>query len=330
MISGGVVYRDNELIIHRIEVDIPIKALRRINCYIVESRGEKLLVDTGMGIESVKDYVEREYGGVNLVFATHFHVDHVGGAPEFLESGIDVYMSRGDINDILMLRRDPDRYINYIKGIHIENGVPPDLVEIMFSKHPGWWRLVESPYLDRIRGLDDGSLIRVGGVDVQVVVTPGHTPNHACLLIRDRGLMFVGDHILSDITPNIPLIRWDINPLKDFVDSLDKVLRLGPKIAYPAHRAIINNVSGRIHELKIHHRNRLNEVIDILRSGPQTAYEVASKMTWDVKFREWAEFPPSQKYFAVAEALSHLKYLLEDGTVDRELRDGVFYYYLRE
>lgn len=330
MISGNIVYRDEELEVTRIAVDIPIKALRKINCYLVESRGKRLLIDTGMGIESVKNYIDRFYGGVNKVFATHFHVDHVGGAPEFLESGVEVFMSRGDIGDILLLKSDPDRYINYIKRIHEENGVPPDLVEVMFAKHPGWWRLVNSPHLEDIVGLDEGEVIKVGDVEVRVVLTPGHTPNHACLLIEDKGIMFVGDHILSDITPNIPLIRWDINPLKDFVSSLHKVLEINPSIAFPAHRSIINDVAGRIRELLVHHRNRLNEVMNILKTGMQTAYEVASKMTWDVKFRDWSEFPPSQKYFAVAEALSHLKYLLEEKRVYRENRDGIYYYGVNE
>ena len=330
MITDEVIYKSGGLTIHRIQVDIPIKALKKINCYLVESGNERLLVDTGMGIESVKRYVDQKFGGVNKVFATHFHIDHVGGAPEFLESGVEVYMSRGDIEDILFLRGSPETYINYIKNIHRENGVPPDLVEVMFAKHPGWWRLVNSSNLEDVIGLNDGEVIRVGSVDLRVVLTPGHTPNHACLFIEDRGLIFVGDHILSDITPNIPLIRWDINPLKDFVDSLYRVRELKPKVAYPAHRSIIEDVDKRISELLEHHKIRLAEVLNILKKGAQTAYEVASKMTWDVKFRGWDEFPPSQKYFAVAEALSHLKYLLEEGKIYRENRGGVYYYSLVE
>jgi len=330
MITDEVVYKSDELTIYRIQVDIPIKALKKINCYLVESGDERLLVDTGMGIESVKKYIDQRFGGVNKVFATHFHIDHVGGAPEFLESGVEVYMSRGDIEDILFLRESPQTYINYIKNIHRENGVPSDLVEVMFAKHPGWWRLVNSSNLEDIIGLDDGEVITVGSVDLRVVLTPGHTPNHACLLIEDRGLMFVGDHILSDITPNIPLIRWDINPLKDFVDSLYKVRRLKPRVAYPAHRSVIEDVNKRISELLKHHKDRLAEVLNILKKGAQTAYEVASKMTWDVKFKEWDDFPPSQKYFAVAEALSHLKYLLEEGRIYRVNREGVYYYSIVE
>ncbi len=330
MIESSLVYSDEDLSVYRIEVDIPIKALKRINCYYLRSGDDSLLIDTGMGIESVKKYIDGEFGGVNRVFATHFHIDHVGGAPEFLEDGVEVIMSKGDIGDIIKLREDPDKYINYIKGIHLENGVPPDLVEKMFARHPGWWRLVDSPNMEDIIGLADGDLIKLGSHELRVVVTPGHTPSHACLYLEDKGLMFVGDHVLSDITPNIPLIRWDLNPLRDFLNSLRKVDKLGPKILYPAHRSIIRDPHKRIHELLQHHDNRLREVTSILGDGLLTAYEVASRMTWDVKFKDWSEFPPSQKYFAVAEALSHLKYLLEEGVVYRVERNGVYYYGLNK
>ncbi len=270
MIRHDLVYRDKDLSITRISIDVPIKALKSVNTYLLESRDERLLVDTGMGTEPLKKYIDSYFKGVDKVFVTHFHIDHIGGAPEFLENDIDVLMSRGDIEDILLLRKDPRKYISHIKRIFIEGGAPRDLVRLMFAKHPGWWRLIESPYLDNIRGLDEGEVIRVGDIEARVILTPGHTSNHACLLIEDKGIILVGDHILNDITPNIPLIRWDIDPLRDYLSSLDKVLRLNPTKAFPAHRSIINNVPSRISELIKHHGDRLNEVLDILREGMKT------------------------------------------------------------
>jgi len=330
MISHNVVYRDRDLIVTKIAIDIPIKALKKVNTYLIESGGESLLIDTGMGVESLRNYINKYFGGVDKVFVTHFHIDHIGGAPEFLRDNIEVFMSNGDIRDILLLKNDPDKYISHIKRIYLESGVPHDLVETMFAKHPGWWRLVDFPYLENIIGLDEGDTLEIGGIEARIILTPGHTPHHACLMIEDKGIIFVGDHILEDITPNIPLIRWDTNPLKDYLLSLNKVLKLKPNIAFPGHRSIIDNVSTRVSELIRHHEARLDEVLNILRRGAQTAYQIASKMTWDVKFREWDEFPPSQKYFAIAEALSHLKYLSEEGRVSREYRDGVYYYKLSE
>jgi hypothetical protein len=42
-------------------------------------------------------------------------------------------------------------------------------------------------------------------------------------------------------------------------------------------------------------------------------------MTWDIGYKSWDLFPPAQKLFAFGEALAHLKYLEEEGEVERQI-----------
>jgi hypothetical protein len=90
----------------------------------------------------------------------------------------------------------------------------------------------------------------------------------------------------------------------------------------PGHRRLIGNCRSRITELKGHHQNRLEEALSILKQGPKPAYEVASMMTWDIDCDSWQAFPVSQKWFATAEAISHLRYLEDSGQVFREKKAG--------
>jgi len=53
----------------------------------------------------------------------------------------------------------------------------------------------------------------------------------------------------------------------------------------------------------------LNEIRNILDHDPETAYETAARMTWDIKAAKWQDFPLAQQWFATGEALSHLRYL---------------------
>jgi hypothetical protein len=53
-----------------------------------------------------------------------------------------------------------------------------------------------------------------------------------------------------------------------------------------------------------------------------TAYQVAAKMTWDVKYSSWEQFPVTQKYFATTEAISHLVYLCHKNMVRKIDKDG--------
>jgi len=51
-------------------------------------------------------------------------------------------------------------------------------------------------------------------------------------------------------------------------------------------------------------------------------------MTWDISWEgdAWDSFPVQQKWFATGEAISHLRYLEEEGLVTREIRGGKILY----
>ena len=48
-----------------------------------------------------------------------------------------------------------------------------------------------------------------------------------------------------------------------------------------------------------------------------SAYEVASKMSWDINCDSWEEFPMAQKWFATGEAISHVRLLEENKSLTR-------------
>ena len=136
-----------------------------------------------------------------------------------------------------------------------------------------------------------------------------------------------GDHVLGDITPNIQCWSDDDNPLRNYLASLDKVGKLDVELTLPGHRSLIRDLGGRIKELKDHHRDRCLEIETLLSDhGPMTAYETASKMSWDIDCKTWEDFPLPQKWFATAEATSHLRYLEEDGRLRREAGAGMIKY----
>jgi len=99
------------------------------------------------------------------------------------------------------------------------------------------------------------------------------------------------------------------NPLQDYLSSLDKVNDIEIDLVLPGHRRRITDHRTRIAELKEHHERRLKEVLSILGDDPRTAFQVASRMTWDLDCDSWEEFPRAQKWFATGEAIAHVRYL---------------------
>jgi glyoxylase-like metal-dependent hydrolase (beta-lactamase superfamily II) len=207
-----------------------------------------------------------------------------------------------------------------------KNGFPQDELQAALHSHPGfkYGSQKELP----LTLLKDGDTLAVGDYHLTCVQTPGHTQGHMCLYETAKKILFSGDHILIDITPNIQLWSDTENPLDEYLASLDKVLELDIELTLPGHRRLIHDCKGRIDELKRHHHHRADEVLALLKKGQGNAYQVAAGMTWDIACDTWEEFPVQQKWFATGEALAHLKYLEEQGLIKKRLRDDITQYYL--
>ena len=99
-------------------------------------------------------------------------------------------------------------------------------------------------------------------------------------------------------------------------------------LVLPGYRRLIRNHGTRIAELKQHHAHRLNEVLTILQGAPLNAFQLASRMTWDIKADSWDQFPVAQRWFATGEAISHLRYLEEEGKLAHKNSDKIKLYSL--
>lgn len=328
---------NDDFTVKLIRAPIPIKALKHINTYLIESNGEKFLVDTGTPTEETIKSLKAGLGGMGLdfndidgVIVTHMHIDHIGNAGLIeKEAGVEVYMGSKEFEFVRFFVLSQEESMKVISNLFEESGVPSNLVKVMLKKHPALSRRKHYEFIENIKLLEDGDVIKVGSTKLRAIETPGHSPHHMCFLVEKAKLLFSGDHILFDITPNISFpISENGDPLGDYIRSLDKVKDLDVDIVKPGHRDQLTSLRNRVMELKLHHYNRLLEVARILSDKPLTAYETASKMTWDVKF-PWEEFPPHQVFFAVSEAIAHIKYLEARGYLEEQLSNGLVKYSLR-
>jgi glyoxylase-like metal-dependent hydrolase (beta-lactamase superfamily II) len=148
-----------------------------------------------------------------------------------------------------------------------------------------------------------------------------------CLYEEDRKILFSGDHILFDITPNIT--RWPEfeDSLHNYLASLEKTYKLDVDLVLPGHRNIMKNHRKRIRELTEHHEQRLTEAFEAVNQGVATAWEIAPKISWDLVTPSWETFPSVQKWFAIGETIAHLKYLEFDGRIkSRNEKNRIVYF----
>lgn len=178
--------------------------------------------------------------------------------------------------------------------------------------------------------LEDGYKFNVDKLEFTVILTSGHTPGHTCLYLEKEKLLFSGDHILFDITPNITSWLRVKDSLRNYIESLEKIKKLEITKTFPGHRATSDDVYSRIDEIIEHHKSRLTDTLEVIKEKSAkeglTAYEIASFMKWNMRGKSWTEFPDNQKWFAVGETLSHLDYLFNENKIEK-FKDNDMYKY---
>ncbi len=311
----------------RAEIPLPNNPLRATNSYIIKGEERNLIVDTGMNRKECREAFDAVLEKLQLdlsqtdFFITHLHADHLGLVSELAAASSRVFFNRPDA----LIASFSDLW-KLLFGVARKHGFSDKELEEALSRHPGY-RYSPSEPVD-FEFLEEGDELTYGPYTFTCIHTPGHTPGHLCLYERSRKIFISGDHILGDITPNIS--AWDDaeNHLLQYLQSLDKVSRMEIELVLPGHRRILTDSRKRIAELKEHHHERLEEVLGIIeREGASSAYRIASQMQWDIEAPDWARFPITQKWFAIGEAIAHLRYLEEAGQIRRKEREGTVLFY---
>jgi glyoxylase-like metal-dependent hydrolase (beta-lactamase superfamily II) len=313
--------------IFRTEIPLPGNPLKAINSYLIRGEDRFLMIDTGMNREECLRAMRSALHELNVdlkrtdFFITHIHADHLGLVSELAQETSKVYFNAPDAE----IFQNSDHWKS-MASTAARHGFPEADVDAALKRHPG--RMYRARGALNLILLKEGDILSSGPYVFHCVSTPGHTRGHMCLYEPRTKIFFAGDHVLDDITPNISLWSDHDDPLREYLASLDKVNRYEIARILPGHRRLIDDPRRRIAELKRHHEIRAAEVLSILRKGRQTAYQVASQMTWDIDCRRWEDFPLPQRWFATGEALAHLQYLQGEGKVLRETIGGKAFFFL--
>ncbi|GHU66610.1 MBL fold metallo-hydrolase [Clostridia bacterium] len=321
--------------IFRIPVTLPKNPLKSLNSYVIFGNTRNLLIDTGFNQEECFADLTAGIRELDLdmrktdILCTHFHADHTGLVPKIVSPDSIVYMSAMDKEQFDAYLLHPAETWGERIACFLEEGYPADELEATMRINPAN-EFVAEKYFD-CTSLMDWDVIDLGGIVLTSISTPGHTPGHMCFYAEEDRILFTGDHVLFDITPNITSWASMADALGTYLESLEKIKMLDVGIVLTGHRENDGRLAARADALLEHHRVRLEEVIRILTEQPSlTAYEIASHMTWSIRaVRGWNDFPLAQKWFATGEAHSHIKHLILQGKLHMNLDGGVYRYLVK-
>lgn len=184
----------------------------REHMFLVLGTERAALIDSGGGYGDLWGIIRSITELPVTLYHTHVHPDHVGGAGFFKEAWIPA----GD-------RSLTEHAVSWKARRGFMVMVRPDLAEA-FDKVP----YVELPKDFVWHEILDGDRISLGGVDLRVIRTPGHTAGSVCFLHEQEKVLFVGDLLGRKTT----LLAKGGTSLVEFMNTLRNLQEMLPGISW--------------------------------------------------------------------------------------------------
>jgi hydroxyacylglutathione hydrolase len=180
------------------------------NCYVVRTDGSAadcLVVDTGMDVTGLLDFLRRNKLNPITLILTHGHIDHIAGVNALRSRfpDIKIYIHKLDAD----LLSDSVGNLSFMTGCSFTAAQPASCVE-------------------------EGDIIGLAGIKLQVIHTPGHTQGGICLYAKEDGVAFVGDTLFAG---SVGRTDFPTGNMRQLIQSVkDKLLILPAETkVYPGH-----------------------------------------------------------------------------------------------
>jgi glyoxylase-like metal-dependent hydrolase (beta-lactamase superfamily II) len=199
------------------------RQFEEVNSFLVVGSRRAVLFDSGLGVGRIAGIVQKLTRLPVTVLNSHTHFDHAGGNREFsdvrnLDDPYSLASARGEI---------PESLAAYARETLDEDRVCGPLPAGVTSRDYAvpTWRIAAH--------VRDGERLDLGGRALEILRTPGHTPDSICLLERESGLLLTGDTYYSG-----EIYLWaPETSVADYMASIDKLARLEPGLGklLPGH-----------------------------------------------------------------------------------------------
>lgn len=182
------------------------KGMFSSNCYIIGDNGEGVVIDPGNDCGEILKAAESLGLSIKYIIATHSHIDHIVSLNDLrVKTGAKVLMHRSDTRHL------SDAFLNgsLLYGMNLSFDPPDEFVE-------------------------DGSVMQVGGLQLEIIHTPGHSPGGIC--IKTGNYLFTGDTLFKRSIGRTDLMYGNAQQLLNSIHQ--KLMKLPEDmVVYPGHGA---------------------------------------------------------------------------------------------
>jgi len=187
--------------------------------YLLIGENKALLVDTGMGIGNIKLTVDALTTLPIIVINTHSHYDHVSNNYLFETIyGRDLAFTEKNASG-----HPRSTWENAIQPTAIKDNLPSDFSFENYQSKP----------FEITKFVEDGEIIQLGNRPVEVIFTPGHTPDSMLFFDRNEGFLMTGDTFYPS---TLWAHRADAS-FKDYLASAERMAEMEHRVKYllPGH-----------------------------------------------------------------------------------------------
>lgn len=206
--------------------------LLRCNIWHLRGRDRDLLIDTGMGIASLRHAARHLLEKPVLAVATHTHLDHVGGHHEFADCLVhrleaDSLRQPGRLTSLSTAEWTADE-VAMLRNAGYE--VPGELITAL--PHAGYKlsdyrRLPAEPTVL----VEEGDIVDLGDRHFEVLHLPGHSPGSIGLWESETGILFSGDAIYDG-----PLLdQLPRSNVTDYLHTMKRLRDLPVRVVHAGH-----------------------------------------------------------------------------------------------
>ena len=240
---------------------------------------------------------------IKVIILTHSHRDHVSGASVFAEGGSpEILASDKSSEDPLIEETTHPRPVKAMqvrtkRQFGIGLSYPDEIIGIGVGPGARPLEGMGAGILPPTRQIGEaGEKLRLCGVELELVMAPGETPDHMVVWYGEKKILFSGDNYYRSF-PNLYAIRG--TTYRDFdtwADTLDQLMAFEPDILAPGHtKALIG--ADIIKETLSDYRDAIRHIIDETRNGMDAGLTI-DQLAHTVKLPEHlAEKPHLREYY---------------------------------
>jgi glyoxylase-like metal-dependent hydrolase (beta-lactamase superfamily II) len=268
-------------------------------CLYAAGRRARVLIDAGMGASRLAPVQE---AGIDRLFFTHCHIDH--------------RLTRREIPNVPASCHPLEApYFCDQKRFLDDLGFSRGGLELewMYESDGRLFAMAVSP------DLADDAPIDIGGLTLQPLLTPGHSPGHLSFYIPEYELVFTGD---IDLTSFGPFYGHDVADIKAIEASADRLKALGAKTVVTGHGGVFTSgIQGRFDAFKAVIEKRHQAILNLLER-PRRLFEIVGRGVIFSRIPEEGPYRIINRWFEQVHIEKHLDLLQEAGLVRQDPETG--------